>query len=318
MRKMIMRRRSLLLALSLLALAPACKRTPAGGANKVKVQLNWVAEPEFGGLYAARDAGAYQRAGLDVDIVAGGAGVPVIQLVATGKVDFAIAGADDVVIARARGIDVVAVFATFQSSPLGVMVHESRGVGKLEDLASGTLAIEPGLPFGAWLKKKYAFKGVTLVPYDGGVAKFLADKEHAQQCYVTSEPIAVRKKGATPRVIAARDTGFDPYAAVVVVRGALLKEKRELVKSFVAATAEGWKSYLADPKPANATMGKLNPAMDQETFTAAAEAQRPLVAPPGATLGSMSEERFRTLGAQLVEIGIIDKAPPAAECFQQP
>ncbi len=316
MRKMIMRRRSLLLALPLL-LAASCKRTPEGS-NKVKVQLNWVAEPEFGGIYAARDTGAYPRAGLDVEIVAGGAGVPVIQLVATGKVDFAIAGADDVVIARARGIDVVAVFATFQSSPLGVMVHDSRGIGKLEDLASGTLAIEPGLPFGAWLKKKYAFKGVTLVPYDGGVAKFLADKEHAQQCYVTSEPIAVRKKGMTPKVIAARDTGFDPYAAVVVVRGALLKEKPALVKSFVAATAEGWRSYLADPKPANAAMGKLNPAMDPETFAAAAEAQRPLVAPPGATLGTMSEERFRVLGAQLVEIGIIDKAPPAAECFQQP
>lgn len=316
-----MRRRQALLTLpsslglaALGALGFGCRKD-AGAAGKVKAQLNWVPEPEFGGLYAAREMGAYKKAGLDVELVAGGAGVPVIQLVGTGKVEFAIAGADDVVIARARGIDVVAVFATFQSSPLGVMVHEGRNVQKLDDLTSGTLAIEPGLPFGAWLKKKYPFKGVTLVPYDGGVAKFLADKQHAQQCYVTSEPIAVKKKGLAPKIVAARDTGFDPYAAVVVVRGALLQTKRELVRAFVGATAEGWKAYLADPKPANAVMGQQNPAMDAETFAAAAEAQRPLVAPPGATLGSMSEERFRTLAAQLLEIGLVDKAPPAGECF---
>ena len=241
-----------------------------------------------------------------------------IQLVATGQVDYAIAGADDVILARARGIDIVAVFATFQSSPLGVMLHESRGVTRLEDLASGTLALEPGLPFGAYLKKKYAWKGVTLVPYDGGIAKFLGDKDHAQQCYVTSEPIAARQKGAKPRVIAASETGFDPYAAVVVVRGALLRDKPDQVRAFVGATREGWKAYLADPKPANATMGKLNPAMDAETFAAAAEAQRPLIAKEGTPLGAMTEERFRVLGEQLASTGQIEKIPPVSECWKQP
>ena len=40
---------------ALLSLA-ACKKSEpaAGGATKVRVQLNWVPEPEFGGIYAAR------------------------------------------------------------------------------------------------------------------------------------------------------------------------------------------------------------------------------------------------------------------------
>lgn len=312
-------RRFWLLAVVLLI---ACKKGEpapgAGGATKVKVQLNWVPEPEFGGIYAARESHAYEKAGLDVEIVGGAAGTPVIQIVAGGQADFGVVGADDVVLARSRGVDIVAVLASFQHSPLGVMVHASRGLSKLEELKSGTLAIEPGLPFGQWLKKKYGFAGVTLVPYDGGVARFLTDTNYAQQCYVTSEPVAARKKGGDPKVFAAQETGFDPYANVLVVRGDALKSKLPMVKAFVAATREGWRSYLADPKPADATMARLNPAMDLATFDEVAKVQEPLVKGEGGELGAMTEARFSTLATQLVELGTIPKAPPASECFTMP
>jgi len=312
-----------LLLLSLIIAVFGCRRgqsSGAGGVSRVRVQLNWVPEPEFGGLYAARESGAYTRAGLEVEVVGGAAGTPVLQMVGSGQADFGVVGADDVVLARARGVDVVAVFASFQHSPLGVMTHAKKGYAKLEDLRSGTLAIEPGLPFGAWLKQKYTFPGVTLVPYDGGIAKFLADPNYAQQCYVTSEPIEARKKGAETKVFSARETGFDPYANVVIVRGELLRTKRALVRSFVSASAEGWRSYLADPAAANAAMARLNTAMDRATFDEVAKVQEPLVrgelAPDA--LGSMGAARFTELGAQLVEIGTISAAPRAEECFAAP
>ena len=90
-----------LLCAGVLVLAGACskkeepaKPDPAKAAApqapalaKVKLALNWVAEPEFGGFYAARESGAYSRAGLDVEILGGGAGVPVVQMVATGQAE---------------------------------------------------------------------------------------------------------------------------------------------------------------------------------------------------------------------------------------
>ena len=57
-----------------------------------------------------------------------------LQIVAGGQADFGIVGADDVVLARSRGVDVVAVFASFQHSPLGVMTHAKKGYAKLDDL----------------------------------------------------------------------------------------------------------------------------------------------------------------------------------------
>jgi len=293
---------------------------PSGGKagnQKVKLVLNWVPEPEFGGFYAARDSGAYAKENLDVDIMGGGAGVPVVQMVAAGQADFGIAGGDEVLTARARGVDIVALFSIYQTSPQAIMAHASRGAKTIKDLlGSGTLAMEPGLPYAAYLKKKYGFDGVQIVPYDGGVARFVSDKNFAQQCFITSEPIAAKKKNADPTVFLVADEGFNPYVGVIITRREVIEKNKALAAAFIKASRAGWRSYLDDPKPANATMAKLNTAMDAETFAAAAEAQKALIETAETKtrgLGTMTKERWETLANQLVDLKIIDKAPNVSD-----
>jgi NitT/TauT family transport system substrate-binding protein len=287
------------------------------GAAKVKLQLNWVPEPEFGGFYAARESGAYAKNGLEVDIAGGGAGIPVVQMVAGGQADFGVAGADEILTARVRGADIVPIFAVYQTSPQCLMAHASRNANSISELlSSGTVALEPGLPYAAYLKKKYGFDKAKIVPYDGGVARFLTDKDFAQQCFVTSEPIAAAQKGVESKVFLVADEGYNPYLAVVITRRALVREQPERVKAFLRATREGWKSYLENPAHANGVMGKLNTSMTPETFAAAAAKQKPLIETAETTksgLGSMSQERWEKLGSQLVELGIVPKAPPTSD-----
>ncbi len=289
---------------------------PAAPAH-VKLALNWVPEPEFGGFYAARESGAFARHGLEVEILGGGAGAPVQQMVATGQAEFGISGADEILTARARGLDVLPLFAVFQTSPHAIMAHASRGAKNIADvLSSGTVALEPGLSYVAFLKKKYGFDKVKVVPYDGGVARFLADKNFAQQCFVTAEPIAAKRQGATPAVFLVAEEGFNPYLAVVITRRQYWKEQPERVKAFVAAVREGWRAYLDNPGPTDAVMGKLNTTMDAETFSAAAEAQKPLIETEETRargLGTMNRKRWEQLAQQLVELGLIEKAPSADE-----
>jgi NitT/TauT family transport system substrate-binding protein len=237
-----------------------------------------------------------------------------VQMVATGQADFGVTGADDIITARARGADVVAVFATYQTAPQGIMAHASRGAKSIADvLASGTLAIEPGTSFGIFLRKKHGFDRTKVVPYDGGVARFVADKDFAQQCYVTSEPLAARKLNADPQVFLIADDGYDPYQTVVFTRRALWKDKPEIVRAFTRAVREGWRAYLDDPGPTNAVMARLNSAMDADTFTAVAAVQKPLIETEETRkgkLGMMTRERLETLGKQLVDLGVIPAAPP--------
>ncbi len=319
----MLRSLTLLLLLSLLLPIAGCSDQSAPhsaeGLTKVKLALNWVPEPEFGGFYAAQPK-LYEENGLAVEILPGGAGTPTVQMVGAGQVQFGIASADEVLIARARGVDLVALFAVYQDCPQGIMVHESRGFKKLADVfaSEGTLALELGLPYGKFLKNKYNLDKVKIVPYAGGVAQFLSDPNMGQQCFIFSEPIAAKRQGAHPKVFLIAESGYNPYTAVVVTRGDYLREHRATCAAMVKAVRAGWQQYLADPAPANQVMGELNQLMDAETFALAAAAQQPLIENAYTQehgLGVMTADRWAELGRQLVKLGVIEKAAAPGECF---
>jgi NitT/TauT family transport system substrate-binding protein len=306
---------SLLVALAALGLS-ACRDSSDG---KLALALNWKPEPEFGGLYEALRTGAFASHGLDV-AVTGGPGAPVVQMIESGQVAFGVAAADEVVLARDRGTDVVAVFATYQTNPQGIMVHASRKLGSLAELfaAGGTLAVEPGLPYVKWFQKHYDLSRMKIVPYGYSIAPFLLDPLLAQQVFITAEPIQARRQGTDPQVFLIADSGFDPYAAVYITSGKRLRDEPARVAAFAAALRDGWRGYLDDPAPANAAMGELNREMDAETFRLAAAAQKPLVETDFTKqhrLGAMSLERWAELGRQLQELGLVDHTPEPGTCF---
>ena len=289
---------------------------------KIRLQLNWVPEPQFGGFYAAKQSGAFQKQGLDVDVVPGGVGTPTVQMVGAGSVEFGVVSADEVLVARARGNDVVALFAVYQTCPQGVMTHASRGFKEIGDVfrSPGTLAMQRGLPYADYLLKKYPPPaGLRIVPSPGGsIAGFLADKNFSQQCFVTSEPVLAKQQGADPQTFLVADAGYNPYTTVLATSGSYLRQNRDVVAKVVRAVREGWTSYLADPAPTHGVMQSLNKTMDARTFAESAAAQKPLIETDEtrkAGLGVMTGQRWQTLAQQLADLKVIEKAPPAEECF---
>jgi NitT/TauT family transport system substrate-binding protein len=108
---------------------------------------------------------------------------------------------------------------------------------------------------------------------------------------------------------------------VVVTRGDYLRGHADVVNDFVQAVGQGWRSYLEDPTQANQMMGQLNQEMDAPTFIAAAKAQQSLIETAETKangLGTMTQERWGALIGQLSDLKLIDHAPTAGECFQNP
>jgi len=303
-----------LLALTAVALALLSCAKPDD--EKLQIALNWKPEPEFGGIFEAERLGAFTKRDLAVERT-GGPGAPVVQMVASGQSRFGIASADEVVLARDRGSDIVAIFAIYQTSPVGLMTHAARGIDSLAALlvSPGTLAVEPGLPYVKFLEKRYGLGAQKVVPYGFSITPFLADPSFTQQVFVTSEPISARRAGAEPRVFLVAESGYDPYTAVVITQGEALRRDRAQIARFVEALREGWLGYLADPAPANALMAKLNPEMDAEAFALAADAQKELIAVEGGHVGRMTAERWGKLAAQLQELELIKSVQPAESYF---
>jgi NitT/TauT family transport system substrate-binding protein len=295
-------------------LLSGCARSP----RKIRLALNWKPDPQFGGFYAA----PYQAHGLDVEILPGGAGTPTIQMVGAGSAEFGVVSADELIVARSQGNDVVALFAVFQNNPQGIMVHASRKLKSLGDLlkSGGVLALQRGLPYARLLEKKYGFDKVKIVPSPGGdISSFLADKNFAQQCFIMSEPLTARRQGADVQVFPVSEEGYNPYTTVLVTSGDFLRKDPERAKSMVGAVREGWRSYLDDPEPVNQRMNQLNPSMSPDVFAEVAEAQKPLIETEETRrngLGSMSKQRWETLIAQLSGLGDIRKPLDAGECYR--
>jgi NitT/TauT family transport system substrate-binding protein len=309
-------------ALILLGLVGCNKRqdtSSSTAADKTQLMLDWHPEPEFGGFYAAQANGNFKAHGLNLTIALAGEGADMWQLVAQGKTDFGTTAADQVLIARAQGADVVALFSVYQTFPQGVMVHRSRHFTSLGDVFThpGTLDAENDTWL-AYCRKKFGSGGVKIISYAGGIGNFLARADDSQQCFVTSEPILAAAQGSDPQTFLIADAGYNPYTTVVICRGDLVKNNPAKVKAMVAACREGWRAYLDNPASANTAMEALNHDMDAATFTAAAAAQAPLIETEEtkkSTLGVMTSARWDALSAQLVDLGVLKAPIPATNCF---
>ncbi len=283
----------------------------------ITLQLNWKPEPQFGGFYAAD----YAKHGLKVDVAPGGAGAPTIELLGAGKVPFAIVSGDEIPKAREQGIHVVALFAVYQTHPQGLMTSVKRGFKSIGDIFKnpGTLAMEAGLPYSDFLKNKYGFDKLKIVPSPfGDLSGLRAGGDYAMQCFVTSEPLAAKQAGLEVTTFPIADSGYNPYATVLATTDEYLAAHAKEVKAMTLAVNEGWRKYLGDPMPTNIAMNKLNPTMDLDTFDKSAGMQMSLIMTDETNaggIGMMTTTRWTTLVDQLRELKVIRGDVKAGECF---
>lgn len=287
-------------------------------AKPLKFALNWKAEPQFGGFYAAEDE--FKKSKLDIEIIQGGSGTPTIQMLAHGQVDYAIVGGEEIVISNERNPNsqVRAIFAVYQKSPHMIMAHAERNFQTLQDLfqSPGVLAIQSGLPYYQYLVKKWGVPKVKTVPYAGGIGIFVKDPLYSQQGFITSEPLLAEKAKMKVKIFPIADEGFNPYTTVLAVSESRLKNHPEEVKKILLAVTTGWQNYLKNPTPINQRMAQLNPSMDAETFRSSAKAQESLIKPPKGLVGRMTAERWKTLAEQLKDLSLIQKVPDSGALYK--
>jgi NitT/TauT family transport system substrate-binding protein len=242
--------------------ALALGTTLANAADRVVFVTNWYAQAEHGGFYQAIAQGIYRKHDLEVTIRMGGPQINVYQLLLAGQADFAMGYDVATIKAVEDGLPLVTVGATFQRDPAALIARSD--VKDIADLKTRTLLIGQAseTTFWPWLKAKYGFTDAQKRPYAFSVQQFLTDPNVAQQGYATSEPYSIEKGGVTPRIFLLADSGYPPYAQTIVATAKTVRDRPDMVRRFIVATAEGWKSYLADPAPGNALIKRDNPQIE--------------------------------------------------------
>ena len=307
---------------------PGCKPAGSGaeatGTKQASLQLNWVPEPQFGGIYEARRLGLFDDGELNIEVRAGSGGISAPQLVATGEVEFGIVGGSQILQLNQQGGELVALFAVYQHDPHGIMVPADspfQSIAELWKSPSATIGAEASLAFIKALNRSAgATDGARFVAYN--LPAFRAGRQSATQCFVTAEPVTLELAGFKTRVFSASAvSGFDPYNTVLVTRRSHLESHPEQCRRMVAAFTRGWTSYLADPAPTNAILSQLNPSMSLEAMGLAAKKQLPLIEDESTRrmgIGCMTKERWKSIAEQLISFELLDGMPDIESLFIWP
>jgi len=317
----------LLLGLVFLFALTACggeasEKTSGGTDSKkskdVKIVLNWFAKAQHGGVYAAQEDGIFEKNGLDVTIEPGGPQVSSIQMVASGKAQFGLAHADQIVMAKNEGIDLVAVATAMQGSPQALMFHKGKGIKDFSELNGKEVYIQPGITYWEFLKSKYDLSKVKEMAYTGQHTNFIANKDAVSQAFVTSEPFFLAKENVETETKLISDAGYDPYNVVLYVSKDYLEENEDTVKAFTKSFVEGWNAYKDSYEEINKAIKKDNSDIELDSLKFEAETQAEFVYGKDAEangVGYMTEERWATLITQLHDLKLLDKTFDAKDIF---
>jgi NitT/TauT family transport system substrate-binding protein len=249
-----------------LAVAAAISAGQAVAQEKFTFMSNWYAQAEHGGFYQALASGLYKKEGLDVTIRMGGPQVNGMQLLAAGQIDCFMGYDSQVMNSRAQGINAKTVAAAFQKDPQVIIAHPE--IKKIDDLKGKTILISAAAntTYWPWMRTTFGFTDAQTRPYTFSIQPFLADKNIAQQGYLSSEPYAIEKEGKfKPSVFLLADLGWPQYSTSIVCMDDTIAKRPKAVAAFVKASMQGWKDYLtADSSAANALIKKDNPNMTDD------------------------------------------------------
>ncbi|MEN9360804.1 MAG: hypothetical protein RL095_2339 [Verrucomicrobiota bacterium] len=280
----------------------SCKKSDS---SSLRLQLNWLPEAEHGGYYQALAEKLFEKSSLRIEIHPGASGMPVETEVASGRSAFGVIAADKLLQVQENGLRLRPLLAPIKHSPRCLLVRQDSPVRSFDSVKEAkTLSLNTSLPFWKWLCHRHPeLQKSSTVAYNQQL--FLGGQADLIQGYANSEPILFEAKKVKCRSLLVSDTGFDPYAAMLVCSENLAKTQPELVQAVTDAARLGWLSYLQSPAPAHALIAQQNPAV-AEHLEASAAALKPFC-DKGETFGAIDPERMKKLASQLRQAGVLKK-----------
>ncbi len=315
--------RLVLLLLAAALLVAGCGRGTQD-ANRVRLALDWVPNPDHVGLYYALDRGLEAAHDIQVEVQTPSDPSAGLKLVASGEFDLAISYEPEVYFAREAGLPVVAVAAVVPRPLNSVIALGDSPIGSLADLRGRTIGVA-GLPFDdavvETIRRHEGFADDELRTITVGfnlVPSLLSHKVNATVgAYRNVEGIQIEQEtGTAPLVVPLDEVGVPTYDELVLVANSDRLEAdsgyADRVRRLAATLVGGTQKAIADPQGAIAVMDRVS---DYETsfLEASVPATLALLTPDGRPIGCMDDAAWRKFGAWLREEGLLERAVDASQ-----
>jgi ABC-type nitrate/sulfonate/bicarbonate transport system substrate-binding protein len=220
-------------------------------------------------LWLAKDAGAFQRHGLDVDLIYIGTGTKMVQALVGGDIKIGQVGGAAPLGARLRGAEVKIIAVAYNTLAASLITQlDVRTMADLRGKRVGISRFGSNTDFGMrYLLKKHqiADRDVTFLQFGEAQAIFGALVSGAIHAGILSYPTtaaAIRK--GFKELADLSDAGIEFPNSAVVVTDRFLQTQRELARRFLMGYAEGLNRYKSDGPFTKRVMGKYLRVQDPE------------------------------------------------------
>jgi NitT/TauT family transport system substrate-binding protein len=280
------------------------KGNPSGGKNleKVTVRLKWLHQAQFAGMYIAREKGYYQDEGLDVELTPFSFTDPTIDAVANGKAVFGVTGADELVLARAKGLPLKAFGVIYKINPVCAYSLKSSGITKPQDFIGKTVGLERaadgtevniGILYATMMSKlginRSKIHEIT-IGYDA--TELLAGKTDVSTGYIINEPQLAVEAGKEVNTILMADYGANMYADVLFAQDEVIKNNPGLVNKFLRATIKGWQYAIENESEAVDATLKYAAKSNKSHEAYMLHSSIPLINTGNSAIGFMEESKW--------------------------
>jgi ABC-type nitrate/sulfonate/bicarbonate transport system substrate-binding protein len=234
-------------------------------------------------------------------------------MVTGGNEQFGVTGADQILIARGKGVPVVALAVIFRRNPFVLFSLAKSGIKAPADYVGKNIGVKIGgneeLIYRAVLAKAGIDKArLNEIPVKFDITPLLAGAVDVWPGYLINEVLAAKEKGFDVNVVSPPDYGIDLYADTLFTTEKMLKEKPDVVRKFVTATLKGWTSAMAAPEEAAQITVKYGTKLTYDHELAMMKASLPLLQPDAQPVGWMDAANWSATQKLLVDAGF-QKSP---------
>lgn len=307
-----------------------CGRAPAptdeAGRVRLRLAAGGPAGALQGGFFQAVAIGAYERRGLNVEILSGPSGEDIPGLLAASAVELAL-GRDSFLPMRlvAERAPVKAVAAFLQKDPVVLMAHPDQELEDLTALRGRRILMSPAdsLGFWTWLRARFDLSPdqVEAGSAQENLDAFRLDDQAVLLGRLTDGDPALlaRQAGFSPFTINPAEDGYPSYSGLVLAPNAFARDNARALRDFIAASVEGWRDYVhGDGAKGDALIRRADPDLPQARLDAARAALRARAVVDGGDaalygLGAMTPERWQAFAEQTQEAYAV--APDWREAF---
>jgi putative hydroxymethylpyrimidine transport system substrate-binding protein len=313
-------------AVTVAACGEKTESTNAPKRESVRVMLDFFPNADHAGLYAAQGTGAFRKAGLDVALQAPSDPSAPLKLLAAGKVDLAISYEPELLLARDKGQQLVAVGALVQKPLTSVMSIGRKAIADPRQLAGKTVGTA-GIPYqSAYLKAilgdagvdpgrvKEVNVGFNLVP-----AMLSGRVDATLGAFWNYEGVQLAQQRKRPKIIRMEKAGVPTYNELVIVarQDALDTEGGAKVRRFLRALAQGMKALKQDPATGIDPLLRANRDLDRRLQEASVKATMPVFFPADTSkpFGYMAPGEWAAYGDWMARNRLLRNPPDAARAL---